>query len=192
MDTGTSCGRPIRRSLGSVLCHAGGDHVIPGWRSAVIQNVRQPHDEVFHLLTPAPGGNRLELALRLPKQVYKSIGKNALARAAEHLQAMADGYKAHRGTSQPPVSQDMRHSRAAPSAPSRILASTAPSGTPPVQACTTNDPSQPPAHRRRGAEYMWFFVLRCRWRAERRSASSAQPGHAISSLAVPRGDPSFS
>jgi Polyketide cyclase / dehydrase and lipid transport len=63
-------------------------------RRAVTQCLRPPHDEVLHLVTPVPGGTRLELTNRWPAHAHRNGEKSTAASAATRLQAMAEGYKA--------------------------------------------------------------------------------------------------
>jgi hypothetical protein len=58
---------------------------------AVTQRVGPPHEEVQHLLTPVPGGTRLELTCRWPARAFKS---DIRAGMEKNLQKAADGFKA--------------------------------------------------------------------------------------------------
>lgn len=62
-------------------------------RSAVTQHLGPPYDETFHVLTPVPGGTRLELTHRLSERAARTYGKKVVATLGESLQATADGYK---------------------------------------------------------------------------------------------------
>ena len=68
-------------------------HELTKEQRAVTQSLRPPHDETVHVVRPAEGGTRLELACRRAGQAYSSSGKTQ-ADVAEHLRDMADGYKA--------------------------------------------------------------------------------------------------
>ena len=60
--------------------------------SVVTQHAGPPRDQTYHLIAPAPGGTRLELASRWPARASKSGGKNTAADVAGRLQMMQ-----HRG-----------------------------------------------------------------------------------------------
>jgi uncharacterized protein YndB with AHSA1/START domain len=63
-------------------------------RRLVMQRIGSPDTEIAHLVTPAPGGTRLELTARWPAPaVRKAVATRAADTIAEHLQATAEAYK---------------------------------------------------------------------------------------------------
>jgi hypothetical protein len=63
-------------------------------RRAVTQTIGSPDTEIVHLLTPVPGGTRLELTARWPPPpVSKGEAAQAADTIAAHLQATAEAYK---------------------------------------------------------------------------------------------------
>jgi hypothetical protein len=63
-------------------------------RRLVTQRIGSPDTEIAHLITPVPGGTRLELTARWPAPaVRKAVATRAAGTIAEHLRATAEAYK---------------------------------------------------------------------------------------------------
>jgi hypothetical protein len=103
--SGTVPGTP-RRAAGELQCSVSGHpdgrftadvHVVTelaAGRRLVTQRIGSPDTEIVHLLTPQPGGTRLELTARWPAPAAsKADATRAADTIAQHLQATAEAYK---------------------------------------------------------------------------------------------------
>lgn len=102
---GTVPGTP-QRAVGELQCSVSRDsddrftavvHVVrelDEGRLEVTQRIGSPDTEIAHLITPVPGGTRLELTARWPApDVRKGLAARAEDTIAEHLRATAEAYK---------------------------------------------------------------------------------------------------